>query len=228
MILITDAHVSVAHDNVEPFFQMLEKIKDYDDIIVFLGDIFDLWVSLPGYQEECQRRFLEWCRERNQQKGVGFVEGNHEFFVVERNREAFSWSDGAGYESDGVLFVHGDLINPDDKKYFLLRRVTKNPLTRTIVRFLPFGARFAYYLKEKMKDANKEFKMGMPEAHIQNYAKQQFEAGHQHILVGHFHQPYRVDGPDGRFLQILPDWFATQFLSVYDGKDVRSLHWKEL
>ena len=57
MILIADAHTGKA--NVGAFFEMLEAIADTGETVVFLGDIFDLWIGLPRYETDQHRRFLE-------------------------------------------------------------------------------------------------------------------------------------------------------------------------
>lgn len=229
MILISDSHVSIAHNNQSAFFQMLERLEQRSDPLVFLGDIFDLWVSLPRYQEPYQKRFLEWCdRLVKSGRTVGFIEGNHEFFVVERNSSCFSWSSPSGHQEGETLFVHGDLINKMDKNYLRFRKITKNPIAKTLVRFMPMGPRLAHKAKSDLKKTNQAFRIGLPEDALIAYAREMFSRGIHHILVGHFHQSYRYEEGEHRFLQILPDWYATGMVSIYDGKTVQSQHWESL
>src|SRR5210317_281851 len=49
MIIITDAHISKAKGNHAIFFKMLESLEKNNQDLIFLGDIFDLWVALPRY-----------------------------------------------------------------------------------------------------------------------------------------------------------------------------------
>ena len=56
LIIITDAHISNENRNVVDFFFMLEKLAANDDDIVFLGDIFDLWIGFNN----CGIRFKRY------------------------------------------------------------------------------------------------------------------------------------------------------------------------
>ena len=64
MIIITDAHISKAAGNHATFFRMLASLESHQQDLIFLGDIFDLWVALPRYEDNAQRQFVAWCRER--------------------------------------------------------------------------------------------------------------------------------------------------------------------
>jgi hypothetical protein len=79
--MIADAHISRTQGNVEAFFEMLAALEDGPSDVVFLGDIFDLWVALPRYENEQHRMFLSWCQRQKGHRRIGFVEGNHEFFL---------------------------------------------------------------------------------------------------------------------------------------------------
>ena len=61
MIIIADAHVDAAGNNVSDFFQMLQAIEKTDHDVIFLGDIFDLWVALPRYEKDIHRAFSRRC-----------------------------------------------------------------------------------------------------------------------------------------------------------------------
>ena len=228
MIIIADAHVSAANGNVASFFEMLAVLEKRTETIVFLGDIFDLWVSLPGYQDRDQDRFLAWCAAQSKDRTVGFVEGNHEFFVAERNPGCFSWCTGEMRLEGELCLVHGDQINQKDKNYLRFRKLTKNRMTKWIVRFLPLGRGMLDKLKKGLKKTNKNFRLALPEQEVDAYAREMFSKGARQILVGHFHQEYRYNDDDGRFLQILPDWFATRRVGLFDGRELVTRHWREL
>jgi len=219
----------MAHNNHDAFFQMLSMLEKRDESLVFLGDIFDLWISLPRYEEPIQKQFLQWCsRLKASGRTIGFIEGNHEFFMVERNKSSFSWSSTREHRDGHTLFVHGDLINSRDKNYLRFRKITKNPITKTLVRYMPMGAALAHKVKNDLKKTNQAFRIGLPQDALECYARDMFQLGVRHILVGHFHQSFRYDGGEKRFLQILPDWYATGMVSFYDGEEVQSVHWKTL
>ena len=87
LVIITDAHVSAGTRAAEAFFRMLAKLSAGPHGVIFLGDIFDLWIALPRYETGLQHEFLKWCRREKARRTVGYVEGNHEFFVAETQHE---------------------------------------------------------------------------------------------------------------------------------------------
>lgn len=89
MIIIADTHLSPTKGNIPEFFQMLDTFKKNNEDLVFLGDIFDLWIALPRYESDFHRKFLAWCREQRNHRIIGFIEGNHEFFVAEERKSLF-------------------------------------------------------------------------------------------------------------------------------------------
>lgn len=228
MILVSDAHVCGGLGNTETFFEMLNKFESNDEDLVFLGDIFDLWIGLPRYETDYQRKFAAWCEQQKVRRRIGFVEGNHEFYVVRQHHGSFSWSTTCGHREGQTLFVHGDLINRADKNYLRFRTLTKNPLVRTLFRYLPYGPRLAHKIKKDLKNTNHAFRISLPEAALCDYAEQMFANGIDRVMVGHFHQAWRYEGTAGQYLQILPDWYSTGEVCRYDGEQAEILPWKAL
>ena len=134
-ILIADCHIRAHSDAEGDFFEMLDRIDAVNPKgVIFLGDIFELWIALKGYESFGHAQFVEWCSEHKKRFEIGFIEGNHEFYVSETHRDAFSWIDDVSHTLDnGVQFIHGDLINRDDRRYLLLRRLIRNPFTRFLL-----------------------------------------------------------------------------------------------
>lgn len=228
-IVISDAHVSDAHGNCDAFFDMLAALERMSINIVFLGDIFELWVGIPRYESSLQQRFLEWCRRRKQHVEVGFIEGNHEFYVHHYHAKDFSWSSESSYSLDSCLLVHGDLANSRDKPYLLLRRATKNPITRTVIRWMPWGPDFVSFAKRKLDRGERPYKMDFPEAEIKGYAEQLSNGQADLVFMGHFHRCYEAQVAAGRVL-VLPDWWSTQEIGRFDSRsgNYQVAHWREL
>ena len=232
MIIITDAHISKAAGNHATFFRMLEALEDNQQDLIFLGDIFDIWVALPRYENEDHHRFRAWCREQKKQRIIGFMEGNHEYYLARYNADDFSWCSTAAWrrEEDGTLFVHGDQVNHRDRNYLRYRKIAKNPIARLIMRTLPFGPKIADSLKHGLKHTNMDFRKHLPREEIESFADARFAEGVRTIFVGHFHQEYTYRNSDSNSLYVLPDWFSTEKVTVYDQKSqtVISRHWKEV
>ena len=98
-ILVADSHLPDEPAGTEEFFSMLDSLarfassfeKEKRPSLVFLGDIFELWIALPGYEKESHRRFLDWCGRHREEFPVLFIEGNHEFFVSFLHRKSFTF-----------------------------------------------------------------------------------------------------------------------------------------
>jgi len=232
MILVSDAHVSRQRGNHRAFFRMLRALENTDDDLVFLGDIFDLWIALPRYENALHRRYLDWCRAQGRRRRIGFVEGNHEYFVAQERNRYFTWCTDTAYlwEEDGTLFCHGDQINRRDIQYLRFRKLSKNRLTRLLLRGLLPGPRLAALVKIKMKATNPEFRKTLPREEIALFGEKGFREGVRRIFAGHFHQQYRYCNDQGRCLYTLPGWCTEGQITRYEPAtgSVRHLDWRLL
>jgi UDP-2,3-diacylglucosamine pyrophosphatase LpxH len=232
MIIVTDAHISKAAGNHATFFRMLASLEKNHQDLIFLGDIFDLWVALPGYESDIHHDFIEWCREQKKYRTIGFMEGNHEYYLATERAQAFSWcSADAWYRDDaGTLLVHGDQINRRDRNYLTFRKLLKSRMAKFIMNSLPFGPKYVESFKQRLKQTNTEFRMHLPREEVKLFAESRFTEGIDTILVGHFHQEYLYCNADSKKLYVLPDWFGTQKVTVFnrDTKKVAFIDWKEI
>lgn len=232
MIIISDAHVGAQPADHQAFFQMLHRLEDFEEDLVFLGDIFDLWIALPRYEADLHRRFLRWCEAERRRRSIGFVEGNHEFFVARECRRYFSWCTEGDYlrSEDGTLFCHGDRINRMDRQYLHFRKLAKNRLTRLLLMGLLPGPRVTALLKVKMKATNPEFRKGLPRDEIAAFAEAGFRNGIRRVFAGHFHREYRYCNDRGRCLYTLPGWCTEGRVTRYEPAtgDVRHEDWRSL
>ena len=139
MIIVTDAHISEARGNHTAFFNMLEAIERTEHDLTFLGDIFDLWIALPRYEKDIHIKFINWCLDQKNNRTIGFLEGNHEYYLANQKAQAFTWcsNDAWWHDGAGTLFVHGDQINRKDIKYLTFRKLIKNSIIKYILRSLP-------------------------------------------------------------------------------------------
>ena len=232
IIIVTDAHISKARGNHTAFFQMLEVIKRTEHDLIFLGDIFDLWIALPRYEEDIHLEFIAWCLEQKNSRVIGFLEGNHEYYLASQRAQAFTWCSHAPWWQDdtGTLFVHGDQINRKDKKYLAFKKLIKNSISKLIMRHLPFGPKIAGSIKTGLQRTNKEFRLLIPLNEIRIFANDRFAEGVDTILVGHFHQEYFHCNAESKKLYVLPDWLGTQKITLYQNnpKKITTRHWREL
>jgi len=232
MIIVTDAHVSKARGNDTEFFQMLAAIESTEHDLIFLGDIFDLWIALPRYETDIHNNFISWCREQKKNRTIGFLEGNHEYYLADQKAAAFTWcSNDAWWQDDaGTLYVHGDQINRQDKNYLRFRKLSKNSIAKYILRSLPFGPKIADSIKKGLKKTNKQYRLQLPWDEIIFFADNRFAEGIDTIFMGHFHQEYCYDNQESKKIYLLPDWLGTQKAALFqkDPLKISTIPWREL
>jgi UDP-2,3-diacylglucosamine pyrophosphatase LpxH len=232
MIIITDAHISKASGNHATFFKMLEFFEDIQQDLIFLGDIFELWVALPGYESDIHHAYIEWCRDQKKYRTIGFMEGNREYYLAAEKPQAFSWCSADAWYRDeaGNLFVHGDQINRRDKNYLAFRKLLKNRVAQFILNCLPFGPRLTESFKRRLSHTNTAFRLHLPRDEIKTFADSRFAEGVESIFVGHFHREYAYRNPDSKALYIMPDWFSTQKVTLFDQESQKAtyLHWEQI
>ena len=216
LVMIADAHISRNQGNVGAFFEMLTALEGGPGDVVFLGDIFDLWIALPRYENEVHRTFLSWCHRQKRHRHIGFVEGNHEFFPAQRHAVAFTWCTHLPWwmDAEGNLFCHGDRINRHDRNYRLFRKITKNPFAKAFAQGLPPGPRLVRHLRRRLKKTRRVFHKTLPRDQLQAFAEARFAEGAARIFLGHFHQTFHYRGQHGGELDTLPDWFSQEWISV--------------
>jgi UDP-2,3-diacylglucosamine pyrophosphatase LpxH len=232
MIIVTDSHISRSAGNHTAFFQMLAAFEKTRHDLIFLGDIFNLWIAIPRYEKDLHVRFGAWCRSQKNTRTIGFLEGNHEFFLADEKPEMFTWCSKNGRRQDntGVLFVHGDQINGKDRIYLNFRKLTKNRVTKSVLRILPYGPALVGSLQRGLNRVNHKNRGYLPKAEVEKYAESRFAEGVDTIFAGHFHREYRYRNAQSKELYVLPDWLSTQKITIYQmhPKKVTSIHWKEL
>ena len=186
---------------------------------LFLGDVFDVWVGLPGMQTKAQARFLDWVRTRRAAGcWVGLWLGNREYFL-DRHAEAFDlMGEGTGgrLEGEPLHFEHGDLINATDWKYRLWNVVSRSGPFWAIFSMLPgsLAASLAAHLERRLRTTNRAYKLAFPRAAFAEAARAEAPAT---FVTGHFHTLEK----EGNGLA-LPWAFEGQFM-VWEGGRVEPL-----
>lgn len=230
MILVADAHVGPG--NRTDFFRMLDALEKGRESVIFLGDIFDLWIALPRYETDDHRAFVDWCARQRHRRTVGFMEGNREFFVARRYAHAFAWCTDAEWHRDprGNVFTHGDRINSRDFRYIRFRRLVKNSALRRLLRVFPFGPSICHGVKAVSRRTNRAIRRTLPEADIDRFFRARCGEGARAVFIGHFHCKSDRFFAQGRSLHLLPDWFGTGEITRFDpaAHQVVFHHWRDI
>lgn len=188
IFLVADAHLEDGQELDGEFSAMLEALSRTDYDVVFLGDIMDLWIAKPRYEKGCCQAFVRWCREESARRKVYFVEGNHEFFVASRHREAFTEATAGSLRLGDTLFVHGHLIQGKPwsfNRWFI--PLCKSWLGSLVLALMPCGQAFAGRVKRSL--GNRHPTPVFPEEEVRRWAEPLAAKGGLHeLFLGHFHK----------------------------------------
>ncbi|MBN2451298.1 MAG: hypothetical protein JXR77_12975 [Lentisphaeria bacterium] len=218
MILIADAHVSEAKGNRGEFGEMLAALSETSHDVVFLGDILDLWIALPAYETSLHREFLGWCRREIPRRGVGFIEGNHEFFLARHHADCFTFaSAGPHLDGAGRLYAHGDTVNRADVSYRVLRAVTRSRLVHWLEGHLSSGPAVARFLKSRFEARSRHRPQFFPTEEVRRFAAAWGRRGARKIWLGHFHDHCVLECGDGIVCEVVPAWCGSGMVVVTDG-----------
>lgn len=223
-LFLADAHLVHPGDlNYRHFLDFLEGELGQVDALVLLGDIFEFWIGTQRKAYDAQLPALQLL-ERFQAQGtqIVYIEGNHDFNLAPYFDD---WSkvtvlpDGGGFTLDDreLFLAHGDLANPEDRSYHLLRKVLRSAPLRWLSRILPLSLswRIAERASHQSKQSRDEKSRRWPARDILlNYARDISRRGYPTIITGHFHQPFHEQRDDFE-LVALGDWIHQFSYAVY-------------
>ncbi|WP_306591220.1 VanZ family protein [Geothrix sp. 21YS21S-4] len=156
---------------------------------LFLGDVFDVWVGLPGMESDAQRAFLAWVDARRAAgRWVGLWLGNREYFLDSHAARFDLMGEGTGgaLEEEGLVWEHGDLVNAADRQYRLWNLISRSGPVWLLFRLLPAGTarKVSAWMERKLRTTNAAYKLTFPREAFR--AAAQAHPG-KTFLTGHFH-----------------------------------------
>jgi UDP-2,3-diacylglucosamine pyrophosphatase LpxH len=190
LLIVADPHWG---EELTGLREMTRKYPEADWL--FLGDIFDVWVGLPGLETEPQRSFLWWAQERRvAQRWVGLWMGNRDYFLDRFASHFDLMGEGVGgaLRKEGLYFEHGDLINRADRQYRLWNLFSRSAFVWLLVTLLPpiLARRLALKLERGMRTTNADHRLGFPR---EDFMAAAAETPDQTFVTGHFHM-HQVEG----------------------------------
>lgn len=224
-LFIADAHLLDPRDaNYRHLLEFLRAQRGQARTLVLLGDIFEFWIGYRSCVFSAYVPLLEALRVlREAGTRIVYVEGNHDFHLGPYFAETLGCEilpDGGVIELDGwkIHVSHGDLIDPADRGYRLLRRVLRGRPLRLLAAILPpdwtWGiARWAGNLSRRSRPPSP--RREAPLHLLEEHARRRFASGCQAVVTGHFHVPARRD-VDGRVLIALGDWIDQYSYAVFE------------
>jgi VanZ family protein/UDP-2,3-diacylglucosamine pyrophosphatase LpxH len=184
LIIVADPHWG------EELTGLREVTRQYPEADwLFLGDIFDVWVGLPGMETESQRSFLWWVQDRRvARRWIGLWMGNRDYFLdrLAPQFDLIGEGIGGGLPAEGLRFEHGDLVQGADRTYRFWNLVSRSAPVWLLVALLPpvLAQRLARYLERSLRTTNRTYRVTFPQAPFQNAVA---EAPERTLLTGHFH-----------------------------------------
>ena len=162
---------------------------------LFLGDVFDVWVGLPGMASPTATEFLAWVDSvRRERRWVGLWLGNREYFLDALADRFDLMGEGTDGRLDGEALVweHGDLVNVADWRYRLWNLVSRSGVVWLIARILPktTAHKLAGQLQRTLRTTNRAYKLAFPRAAFRAAAARY---PGETFITGHFHT-HEVEG----------------------------------
>jgi UDP-2,3-diacylglucosamine hydrolase len=227
-VFIADAHLlDPAAENYRRLLTFLDGLRGNTRTLYLLGDVFEFWVGYRHVVFAPYVPLLEALRRLHEEgTEIVCVEGNHDFHLghyFEKVLNCRVLPDGGGVEIDGrrVFIGHGDLVNPGDRSYRLLRRTLRSRPLRWLLQVMPpdwtWGiARWAG--SQSRKGQATKMTRWRPEAMLTAHAERLFREGFAAVVTGHFHHPL-LQETDGKTMLALGDWIDQFSYAVCeDGK----------
>jgi UDP-2,3-diacylglucosamine hydrolase len=224
-IFLADAHLRDPAD--PPYRRMLaflEEQRGQVRTLYLLGDLFDFWIGFNSVVYAPYVPLLEALRRlREAGTGLVFVEGNHDFHLGPYFTETLGCRilrDGGVVTIDGwrVYIGHGDLVNPRDRGYRILRRLFRSGLVRVLAQIVhPDWTWGIYRWLNRRSHRGKPPKAArvLPLEDLRRHAREHFAAGCQVVVTGHFHIPHHETTAEGTLLS-LGGWLEHSAYAVWE------------
>lgn len=215
--LIADAHLGGPGGGAAPLVEQLRELEDRrPERLVLLGDLFQGWVGFRRYETEDVARVVTALRRlRDVGVRVDYVEGNRDFFLADGPyADAFdSVVRELPFEAGGVryLAVHGDGLDDRDYQYRFWRWASKSVAARLLLAHTPrrLARGLVASTERRLSRTNFKHKSRIPEEVVRAFAEERLAAGHDVLLLGHFHEERRWRVAGGR-VWLVDAWFRSQ------------------
>jgi UDP-2,3-diacylglucosamine hydrolase len=216
LVFIGDVHLDRDDPDLDAFLGYLRGLGRTAGRIVFMGDLFNLWIGSESLEQPHHRAVVA-CLKGLRASGteVHYLEGNRDYRIAQAHGgSAFDAVGRIELREDwgglAIWAAHGDLVNVGDVQYRSWRRASRSSPAWWLFQAIPRSRRFAIAesLERRMRSTNLTMKREFPEALVRAYAEPHFRAGDDAVVLGHFHAEHELSGgPGGRGrIFVLPEW----------------------
>jgi UDP-2,3-diacylglucosamine hydrolase len=220
LVVVGDVHLDRDDPDLEAFIAYVRQLGRSAGRIVFMGDLFNLWIGAAGLEQDHHRAVVACLRQlRAAGTEIHYLEGNRDYRIAHAHRGgAFDAVDDVGLREDwggrSIWVAHGDLVNVRDLQYRSWRRLSRSTPAWWLFSAIPRRRRFAIAesLERRMRSTNLTMKRAFPEELVRAFAEPRLAAGDDAVVLGHFHVERELRaGPDGRGrIFVLPEWKGTR------------------
>jgi len=230
IVVISDTHIKFDEKREdkarrERVSSFLQNLTDDTDLLVLNGDIFDLWfdwnsVIIAGYYD-----FIHELKVvLNRGIRVVMLAGNHDFwfngFLERLGIEIFSDYFITIDNQTQIYITHGDKYTSNDFRYFIFRKLLRNPVTKFIFNLvhpelsLNIGKKLSRSSRDRQDspEITKKKNQGLVK-----FAQKKVDEGYQVVIMGHAHNPQKLEFSEGSYLNS-GDWIVhDSYVEIIDG-----------
>ncbi|MGZ5472805.1 MAG: UDP-2,3-diacylglucosamine diphosphatase [Thermoanaerobaculia bacterium] len=213
--VIGDSHIGLRDGSEVQVNAWLDRLAALRPRALYLnGDLFHYLIAHKNFRTPSVDKVLAKFRElRDAGIAIHYVEGNRDFFLKGSFVEdavtdiALEYAIPAGTKK--YLVVHGDTINDHDYAYRFWRRVSKNPLTRFGVNFVPrsIAKSFVDGVERRLSGSNFRHKSRLPVEQMRQFGSGRAREGFTDVVLGHFHEKLVIPGKTT--VTVLPAWYES-------------------
>ena len=199
-IFLSDVHLRDSGSvKARLVIRFLQEVASRFEHIFILGDLFDVW---PGTNAHLVRSFRPVIQvlKRLVEDGhtIHYIEGNHDFhlgeyFTQTLGIKVYQNSHTENWNGKRIYMAHGDLGNPREYGYRILRYALRRDLLHVALRAVPQEWIFKVGLRSSQLSRKYQQQMPRKEAAIRQVYRQSaqeiFKKGYDVVLMGHTHLP---------------------------------------
>lgn len=217
LVFIGDAHLERDDPHLPAFLDLLEALSRTAERIVFVGDLFNLWIGQRELEAPHQTAVVTAMVDlRGRGLVLDYLEGNRDFRIAPcyggRALDRVA-KDGLELDFGGrrIWAVHGDLANPADWRYRTWRAFCRTAFVWTLFGLVPRTPRLrlAEAVERRMRRTNAQFRREFPESSVRAYGRSLLGGGRDGVVLGHFHVEKTLTVPAGK-IYVLPEWRSSR------------------
>ena len=202
--VFSDLHLE-ASDLYQEFLSVLDQQVQSQDIVVFAGDIFDLFVGgSPHFKAKFSDFFIVLRKLEERQVQLHYIFGNHDFNLsrafgdlrIQLHDESVEFTVGAAGDFKKIYIAHGDLVDQTDVNYLRLRKLFRSAPMRALSTVLPgswierFGNLISRKSDQKVVDLPESWTQENRQVlrkKFREFASAKHRQGFDFVILGHCH-----------------------------------------